>query len=253
MAIFHLHMKTISRSKGRFSTAAAAYRSGCRIYDQRSGLTFDYRNKKDVDHTELVNWDGTRSELWNMAEKKENRKNSCVAREIEFALPIDIPADHRVTIAREFCMLISHRYQIAGDLAIHHLNGNNPHCHYLITTRKINDGLLTDKTRILDNKKTGPSEVEILRGTWSKMVNEALSKAGINEKIDHRSYKRQGLTKKPSRHLGYNTSKIKDYILRLKQELISIQQQIKRLILSSQNHEREVIENTIGIQNNKER
>lgn len=54
MAIFHLSVKTISRSHGRSAVAAAAYRSGQRLHDMRLGRTFDYRRKAGVLHTELV-------------------------------------------------------------------------------------------------------------------------------------------------------------------------------------------------------
>ncbi|RYF42400.1 MAG: conjugal transfer protein TraA, partial [Cytophagaceae bacterium] len=37
MAIFHLSVKTISRSAGRTATAAAAYRAGVEITDERTG------------------------------------------------------------------------------------------------------------------------------------------------------------------------------------------------------------------------
>ena len=37
MAIYHLSVKTISRSAGRSATAAAAYRAGVEIADERTG------------------------------------------------------------------------------------------------------------------------------------------------------------------------------------------------------------------------
>jgi hypothetical protein len=71
MAIYHLSVKTISRSAGRSATAAAAYRSGCLIGDTRTGEIFDYRRKRGVESAELVlplnapEWALDRGNLWN--------------------------------------------------------------------------------------------------------------------------------------------------------------------------------------------
>ena len=54
MAIYHLSIKTVGRSEGRSAAAAAAYRSGGKIADQASGLTFDYTRKQGVEHAEIV-------------------------------------------------------------------------------------------------------------------------------------------------------------------------------------------------------
>jgi len=242
MTIFHLSVKTISRSKGRSATAAAAYRSGSRIYDKRTGLTFNYRKKEGVNYTKIFGWAGSRQTLWNKVELTEKRKNSCVAREIEFALPVNISTKKRVDIAEEFCQQVAKRYQIAGEMAIHHIHSNNPHCHFLMTTRKIRDGNFTEKTRILDCKQSGPIEVEALRHAWANAVNAALEESNLHERVEHRSYKRQGIAKIPSKHLGPTASALekkspgssekneKIALLRtLKKQLSKIQKEIRKL------------------------
>ena len=44
--------------------------------------------------------------------------------------------------------------------------------------------------------------VEIWRAAWAAYTNRALESAGQPARIDHRSYKRQGIDKIPSVHLG---------------------------------------------------
>src|SRR5512139_2719358 len=91
MAIFHLSVKTVGRSRGRSATAAAAYRAAARIEDERTGLIHDYSRKGGVLYREIVTpddapaWVRDRAQLWNAAELAENRKNSTVAREFEVA------------------------------------------------------------------------------------------------------------------------------------------------------------------------
>src|SRR3546814_3673481 len=74
-------------SAGRSATAAAAYRAGVEITDERTGLVHDYTRKQGVEHSELMlptdapEWAADRERLWNAAELAETRKNATVARE----------------------------------------------------------------------------------------------------------------------------------------------------------------------------
>ena len=104
MADYHLSVKTVSRSDGRSATAAAAYRSGAQIVDERTGEVHDYRRKSGVVSATLFvpedapEWAADRESIWNAAEASEKRKNSTVAREFEVALPA-LEHQHRVELA----------------------------------------------------------------------------------------------------------------------------------------------------------
>src|SRR4051812_29913947 len=93
MAIYHYSLKTISRSTGRSSVAAAAYRSGEKLVDERTGTIYDYTRRDGVLHAEVFLPDGQtveREALWNLAETAEKRKDAKVAREIVVALPHEL-------------------------------------------------------------------------------------------------------------------------------------------------------------------
>ena len=64
------------------------------------------------------------------------------------------------------------------------------------------------KTRQLDVRTTASEEVEALRETWGKQVNQALERAGRDERVDHRSYARQGLGIEPTVKMGHASSAI---------------------------------------------
>src|SRR3546814_1670899 len=74
MASFHLAVKAIGRSAGRSATAAAAYRAGVEITDERTGLVHDYTRKQGVEHSELMlptdapEWAADRERLWRSEE-----------------------------------------------------------------------------------------------------------------------------------------------------------------------------------------
>ena len=83
----------MNRSSGRTAVASSAYRSGEKLKDERTGLTHDFTRKDGVAHSEIVSnldIEIDRSELWNLAEQSENRKDARTAREWVIALPDEL-------------------------------------------------------------------------------------------------------------------------------------------------------------------
>ena len=127
MAIYHLSVKSVGRGSGRSATAAAAYRSGSEIADERTGEDYDYTRKQGVEHAKIVlpdyagqndiNWPRDRAALWNAAELAEKRKDARVAREYEVALPAELDDAQRLELVREFSRDIANRYGCAVDFA----------------------------------------------------------------------------------------------------------------------------------------
>ena len=210
MAIYHLSVKTISRSAGRSATAAAAYRAGAKIVDERTGEVHDYRRKGGVESADLIvpasapEWATDRAKLWNAAEISETRKNSTVAREFEVALPAELSADERKQLAYDFARELVDRYRLVADVAIHAPGGEgdnrNHHAHILCTTRSLDAEGFGAKTRELDDLKTGA--VKEWRERWADLTNAALERAGVAERIDHRSHAERGIEAEPTQHLG---------------------------------------------------
>jgi hypothetical protein len=210
VAIYHLNVKTISRSAGRTATAAAAYRAGVEIEDKRTGEVHDYTRRRGVETAELFlpddapAWAHDRAELWNRAEQAETRKNSTVAREIVVALPAELDQHRRADLARSLAAGLVERHGCAVDLAIHAPGAKgddrNHHAHLLMTTRRLEPEGFTAKTRELDQAKN--QEVPHWRARWADLANDALERAGRSERIDHRSLQAQGIEREPTRHLG---------------------------------------------------
>jgi ATP-dependent exoDNAse (exonuclease V) alpha subunit len=212
MAIYHLSVKAISRSAGRSSTAAAAYRAGCEITDKRTGEVHDYTRKGGIASTDLVlpdgasEWAADRSALWNAAEAAERRKDACVAREYEVALPDELLPDERRRLAVDFAKEMANAEGCAVDVSIHapgkEGDSRNHHAHILRTTRKVGPDGLTDK---LDTEKAGrnrAADLDAVRTRWAVLTNERLRENGIEVRIDHRSLKEQGIDRIPTSHLG---------------------------------------------------
>ena len=189
----------ISRSQGRSATAAIAYRVAERIEDRRTGLTFDYAARGGVDHTEILapdhapDWVRDRSELWNRVEESETRKNSQVAREVRVALPDELTHAQRVALVRDYAQAQFVDRGMVADIALHAPgrvgDERNHHAHILLTTREIAaegsvpGGGFTTKNRDWN-------KVEVLEGwreAWARDSNAALERAGIEDRVDHRT------------------------------------------------------------------
>ncbi len=215
MAIYHCSLRVFSRANGDSAVAAAAYRAGAVIHDERAGHTHRYQNRKGVVSSFIVapadapENTYTRALLWNAAERAETRKNSRVAREVILALPHELPAPARETLIRDMAGWLVERYRVAVDVAIHSPvvgDGHDPrnhHAHLLFTTREITKDGLGKKTRILDDREQGPQEVELIRTIWETLANDALEQAGLSHaKIDRRTLDDQGLDRIPQIHIG---------------------------------------------------
>ena len=212
MAIYHLSVKTISRSAGRSATAAAAYRAGAEITDERTGEIHDYTRKGGVESAALIlpdnapEWARDRAQLWNAAEQAEKRKNSTVAREFEIALPAELSPEQREKLAHDFARELVKRHGCAADVAIHapgkEGDNRNHHAHILLTTRRLEPDGFGEKTRELDDQKTGKVLVTEWRERFATLQNERLREAGHSVQVDHRSLEAQGIEREATRHLG---------------------------------------------------
>lgn len=211
MSIFHLTVRSVSRATGRSAVAAAAYRAGQRLTNARDGRTHDYVGKPVIEAFMMAPpdapaWTYDRSALWNAVEAAERRKDAKVAREYEIALPAELDAAERKRLVELFAARLVERYGVAVDVAIHPPSDEgdqrNHHAHLLTTTRSMGREGLGPKTRALDVSTSASAEVELLREGWAGLVNEALQRANVPDRVDHRSFERQGKGIEPTVKLG---------------------------------------------------
>jgi ATP-dependent exoDNAse (exonuclease V) alpha subunit len=225
MAFFHLHMKSISRASGRGAPGAAAYRSGERLRDERTGQLHDYRRRDDVSHAEILlpsaleatapAWIRERASLWNAAEAAETRRNARVAREFEVALPVELSAFQRQELARTFARELADRYRVVVDLTLHDPrpagDPRNFHAHLLATTRELTPTGLGPKAemewdgtrRHQHGLPSARAELIAVRQRWAALANESFRAAGLDMQIDHRSLAAQGIDREPMPHIPY--------------------------------------------------
>ena len=233
VAIYHCSIKIISRGKGRSAVACAAYRSGTKLTDLATGKVFDYSNKPGVVFSEVLLPENApaafavdRNILWDAVERKETRSDARLAREVEVALPCEFTRQEQIDTVREYIMKNFVREGMCADWALHDKGDGNPHAHVMLTMRAMDErGKWLPKSRkVYELDKNGeriklPSGRwkshkedtvdwndrkygEIWRHEWEVIQNRYLEANNRPERVDLRSYERQGLDIIPTVHEG---------------------------------------------------
>ena len=219
MAIYHLSMQIISRSKGQSAVAAAAYRSGEKLIDERTGETKFYKRDVQPDSHDSCSFTfsklgNNREKLWNEVEKMEKRKDSQLAREMNIALPRELSKDQQKGLIRSFVQEQFVDKGMIADIAIHRDDLNNPHAHIMLTMRTIDEKGFGKKNRdwnadFANSKKNEKGFIKSsencldIREKWAEYANQALEREGIQDRISHLSHEARGLEILPTVHLGH--------------------------------------------------
>ena len=238
IAIYHCSIKIVSRGKGKSAVAAAAYRSGEKLTNEWDGLTHDYTKKGGVVHSEILlpahapPAFSDRSTLWNSVELSEKSNNAQLAREVEIALPVELSREEQTRLVREYCSSQFVSKGMIADFNLHDTGGGNPHAHILLTMRPMDEkGAWLPKSKkeyVLDENgerirlpsgryKTRKVDLvdwnnrenaEVWRRAWADLANEFLAQNNRPERIDHRSYERQGIDQLPTVHVGVSATQM---------------------------------------------
>ena len=235
MPVPHLNIRIVQRSKGSSAVAGAAYQAGEKLFSEYDQKNKDHRRKqKEVVYTEIMLPTNAppeyadRATLWNSAEEVEKQWNSQLARRFVVALPREVPMEMYPQMMQEYCREHFVSKGMCCDFAIHDTDplGHNPHCHIMLTMRAIDEnGKWMPKSRkVYDLDENGeriklPSgrwkshkedtvdwneqyHAEEWRHGWEVVQNKYLELAGSAERVDMRSYERQGLDIIPTVHMG---------------------------------------------------
>ena len=157
---------------------------------------------------------------WDAADLFE-RANGRLYVSADFALPRDLDPEEQIALAHEFAEELTEEEQLPYTLAIHagrDENGreHNPHAHLMFSERR-NDGIERSREQWFRRADSAHPErggapksrtfhgrewVEGARERWASMTNATLERAGRSERVDHRSYERQGVDREPGEHFG---------------------------------------------------
>lgn len=234
MPSYRLHAQIIGRSDGQSAVAAAAYRAGAKLHDERLDEPHDYTRKGGVLHSEIMAPDNTpawmldRQQLWNAVERIEDSHNrratAQLSREIQLSLPHELDDDARQALVRQFVAEEFVAKGMIADVNIHRGGAGderNYHAHVMLTMRELTGEGFGKKARewndarfyVEKGQKVGVKAdkeqlIHLWRERWAEHENRALEKAGIEARVDHRSYADRGIDKEPQKHLGKTAHRI---------------------------------------------
>ena len=214
-AIYHLSIRTASRAKDNSARASAAY------------IQREAEYGREAQEDELVHAESGHMPAWAEAEPavyweaadQHERANGRLFKRLEFALPLALSAADRADLAVGFAHSLTDAERLPYTLAIHAGDGENPHCHLMISERG-NDGIERSPAQwfkrynAAEPEQGGARKSEALkprawfdetRAAWADQTNAALERAGHDVRIDHRSLADQGIEDRlPGVHLGPN-------------------------------------------------
>lgn len=217
MALYKLQSKHFSRGNGSRVTYAAAYRAGERITDQRSGLVYDYTERRDIPYKGIflpedlaargeMSWAYHRETLWNTVEKSGKRRDAALACELLVVVPHELILGQRVALLQRFGSELANRYRTAVDVCLHlprpWADQRCHHAHVLMSTRELGPWGFGQRTTLelkgYDRWKRGlqntaRAEFMGVRERWAQLINEALRDAGFDVRVDARSLAAQGI------------------------------------------------------------
>jgi hypothetical protein len=159
-------------------------------------------------HTDME-WALNRAVLWNAVQRSGRQWNARLAREVLVHLPPEMTRAQRVALVRRISHELADRYHSAVDFAVHEpraqADQRHHHAHILMTARQVGPGGIGARTTLelsgteRHDRGLGPSREDLLwlRERWAQISNEALREAGLSARIDHRSYKDQGISREP--------------------------------------------------------
>ena len=217
--------------------ASAAYRAGEKLHSEYYGEDSDYTRKGGVICSEILLPShappeyADRETLWNAVEKGERGKKAQLAYSFDIALQNEFSMQENIELARHFLLEQCVSRGMVADYAIHQPDKKdggiqNPHFHVMCPIRPIEpDGKWGNKQRreyVLDEQgerirdEAGnyvfnavpttdwgkPETLEFWREQWAQLCNTRFAEKGLDCRIDHRSYERQGVEQIPTQHEG---------------------------------------------------
>ncbi len=240
MAVPHFSVSVVARGSGRSAVLSAAYRHCARMEFEREARTIDYTRKQGLLHEEFVipadapEWlrsmigdrsvAGASEAFWNKVEAFEKRSDAQLAKDVTIALPLELTAQQNIALMRDFVDRHIRSKGMVADWVYHDAPGN-PHVHLMTTLRPLTEGgfgakkvavvgpdgnaVRNDAGKIVYELWAGSTDdFNSFRDGWFACQNRHLALAGLDIRVDGRSFEKQGIDLEPTIHLGVGTKAI---------------------------------------------
>ena len=266
MAVPHFSVSIVARGSGRSAVLSAAYRHCAKMDYEREARTIDYTRKQGLLHEEFVippdapDWlrsmiadrsvSGASEAFWNAIEAFEKRSDAQLAKDVTIALPLELTSAQNIALMRDF---IAEHVTAKGMVAdwVYHDAPGNPHVHLMTTLRPLSaDGFGAKKVAVIgpDGKPVrndagkivyelwagGADDFNTFRDGWFAVQNRHLALAGLDVRIDGRSFEKQGIELTPTIHVGVGATAIERKLEAEKTSGNAISQKLERIELQEE-------------------
>lgn len=206
--LYHASLTIIKRSEGQSTLATLAYDMRTRLSDERTGQVHRYTRGSETEvpaHIFGIEDIDARG-LWQAVEFAEKRKDSQLAYRLIVAGQTELSSSQNRELFHDIFHELAQWLGCAGTWVLHEKEGN-PHAHGMLTMRKVavESGKLnfSQKLKALNPFATKCRDgIERLRTIIADTINKHLAKAESAARVDHRSYRRQGVNRIPQVHEG---------------------------------------------------
>ena len=222
MAIYHFHLKKVSKSKGingkalkhaKYILREDEYENKGREHEEYILREGSFDKKNDLEYKEHGNMPefikGQPKNFWKTAEKNE-RKNGVIYREFEIALPVEFSREQNIDLVKEFVEKelgkdYVYTFAIHKPMSLTKEGMDQPHVHLMFCDRKL-DGIERNEKDFFKrynskNPELGGARKEIewqtkeklvdLRKDWEILLNFHLEKNNINQKVSCETLSKQ--------------------------------------------------------------
>lgn len=240
VAVPHFSVSIVARGSGRSAVLSAAYRHCAKMDYEREARAIDYTRKQGLLHEEFVvpadapEWlrtmiadrsvSGASEAFWNTVEAFEKRSDAQLAKDVTIALPVELSSAQNIALVQDFVERHITSKGMVADWVYHDAPGN-PHVHLMTTLRPLTeegfgakkiavlgpDGvpMRNDSGKIVYTLWAGSADdFNAFRDGWFACQNKHLALAGLDIRIDGRSFEKQGIELTPTIHLGVGTKAI---------------------------------------------
>ena len=252
------------------SVAKSAYRSGHKLYCERTDTVYDYRRKQGIEAEFITlpesyeNSRGAetfkdREKLWNNVEMIERngpkgprahqfKNNVTTSREYIIGLPKEFSFDERLAFAKQTARQFANKYNVVVDMALHspHKKGDrrNYHMHMMVTARTLKHDLQTNlilgaRDRRFVERPFFKEFIKEFRKDIADRANEICRKAGYDIVIEHRSFKERGIDRQAQQRRGIAAVN-RDRKIALSQ-ILKNQEQEKEFLLKRYDKQKEAL------------
>ncbi|OWO91528.1 Ti-type conjugative transfer relaxase TraA [Rhizobium esperanzae] len=240
MAVPHFSVSIVARGSGRSAVLSAAYRHCAKMEYEREARAIDYTRKQGLLHEEFVvpvdapQWlramitdrsvSGASEAFWNSVETFEKRVDAQLAKDVTIALPVELSTAQNIGLVRDFVERYIRSKGMVADWVYHDAPGN-PHVHLMTTLRPLTEDSFGAKKVALTGPDGNPlrndagkivyevwagslDDFNAFRDGWFACQNRHLALAGLDLRVDGRSFEKQGIELAPTVHLGVGAKAI---------------------------------------------